>query len=108
MIPVNKNLWSPSFIFLLAGWGHLILAFLFYCVDVEGWWSGAPFRYLGANSLAVYVTSELLSDQFPFRMYFTEKNWVSHTEALGSNLLGIASLCVIARYWNLIGFTWNV
>ena len=109
IIPVNKNLWSPSFIALLSGWGHLILTFLFYVVDVNGWWSGAPFRYLGENSLPVYLVSELLDGQFPLRTYFTKSgNWVSHTEALGSNLLGIAALCVLARYWNLTGFSWNV
>ena len=111
-IPVSKNLWSPSFILLLAGFGHLNLALLFNVVDVAKAWSGAPFRYVGKNSLATYVTSELLSDNFPLKTYLfgatAAAGWVSHADALFSNILGICSLLAAARYWHLTGFSWNV
>ena len=111
-IPVSKNLWSPSFILLLAGFGHLNLALLFNIVDVAKAWSGAPFRYVGKNSLATYMTSELLSDQFPLKTFLfgatAAAGWVSHADALFSNVLGICSLLAAARYWHLTGFQWNV
>ena len=111
-IPVNKNLWSPSFILLLAGFGHLNLALLFNVVDVRKAWSGAPFRYVGKNSLATYVVSEVCSDNFPLKIFVwgaTERaGWISHSEALLSNVVGICSLLTAARYWHLTGFSWSV
>lgn len=50
-LPINKNLWSPSFVFVLAGWGYLKLAFHYLLVDVHKVWTGAPFRYVGTNSI---------------------------------------------------------
>ena len=109
---MSKNLWSPSFILLLAGFGHLNLALLFNVVDVQRLWSGAPFRYMGKNSLATYVVSELLGDNLPLRVYIfgasAKVGWVSHSEALLSNAIGICSLLAAARYWHLTGFSWNV
>lgn len=33
--PVNKNLWSPSFVILMAGGGNIVLALLYYLVDMQ-------------------------------------------------------------------------
>jgi heparan-alpha-glucosaminide N-acetyltransferase len=49
IIPVNKNLWSPSFVFLAAGAGLVGLSCCYVLVDLYKWWSGAPFLYLGMN-----------------------------------------------------------
>jgi predicted acyltransferase len=108
-IPVAKNMWSPSFILLLAGFGHLNLAFLFNVVDAQKLWSGSPFVYVGKNSLATYVVSELLSDNFPLKMHLWAKDgWVSHGDAMLSNTVGICSLLALARYWHLTGFSFSV
>jgi len=108
-IPVSKNLWSPSFILLLAGFGHLNLAFLFNVVDAQKLWSGSPFVYVGKNSLATYVVSELLSNNFPLVMCLWAKDrWVSHADAMLSNTVGICSLLALARYWHLTGFSFSV
>ncbi len=37
-----------------------MLALFYLVVDVFGWLSGAPFRYVGMNSIVVYVGSEIL------------------------------------------------
>jgi heparan-alpha-glucosaminide N-acetyltransferase len=34
-IPVNKNLWSPSFALLLAGFGYFCLTFMFLMVAIR-------------------------------------------------------------------------
>ena len=108
-IPVNKNLWSPSFVLLLAGFANASLAGLFWVVDVWRAWSGAPFRFVGANSLAVYLTSELLSDQVPFEFAFNDaKGWTSHSEALVSNTLTVLTLLTLARVWHLQKWSWAV
>ena len=44
LIPVNKNLWSTSFVLVCGGGGCWILAALYMIVDEREWWDGAPFR----------------------------------------------------------------
>lgn len=60
--PINKNLWSPSFVVLTTGWA--LIAFFLLHVSIERWGSGrwaVPFVALGKNALAVFVFSELLA-----------------------------------------------
>ena len=49
LIPINKNLWSTSYVLLMAGSGFIGLGICYIFVDVWGIWSGAPFKYLGVD-----------------------------------------------------------
>ncbi|KAF5885896.1 heparan-alpha-glucosaminide N-acetyltransferase-like, partial [Clarias magur] len=44
-IPVNKNLWSLSYVTTLSCFAFVLLLLCYYTVDVRRWWSGAPFFY---------------------------------------------------------------
>jgi heparan-alpha-glucosaminide N-acetyltransferase len=65
-IPINKNLWSMSFIFALSGFGFIVLSFMYMLVDVKKVWSGAPVVFLGLNSIGVYCGHEILHRFAPF------------------------------------------
>lgn len=58
-IPINKALWTPSYVILSTGMGLLCLAMLSYVLDEKQWraWS-APFIVFGANALLFYVGSQ--------------------------------------------------
>ena len=71
-------------------------------------WDGTPFRFVGQTSLAVYLTSELLSDQVPLKMYWHQDGPASHAEALLRDLTCVVVLLVLARAWHLQGFFWSV
>ena len=43
-IPVNKNLWSTSFVLVCGGGGFWVLSILYLVVDEWKLWDGAPFR----------------------------------------------------------------
>jgi predicted acyltransferase len=62
LFPVNKNLWSPSFVLLTGGLAAALFGLTWWAVDVRGvrWWTG-PFVTYGKNAIAVYVGSEILS-----------------------------------------------
>ncbi len=62
LFPVNKNLWSPSFVLLTAGLGSALFGLTWWIVDVRGvrGWTG-PFVTYGKNAIAVYVGSEVLA-----------------------------------------------
>ena len=66
VMPINKNLWSVSFIFLLSGGAFILLTLIYILVDYYKWWSGNPFIYVGMNSIVVYMGSELFQGRFPF------------------------------------------
>ncbi|XP_064615262.1 heparan-alpha-glucosaminide N-acetyltransferase-like isoform X2 [Liolophura sinensis] len=64
-IPINKNLWSLSFVLLLAGFAFFLLTMCYLTIDVWKIWSGAPFFYPGMNSIMIYLGHELLKYHFP-------------------------------------------
>ena len=60
-IPINKPLWSVSYVFYAAGWTSFVLAILIYLIDYKGWEKPFfPFKALGMNALALFVLSGLL------------------------------------------------
>ena len=60
-IPINKSLWSASYVFHAGGWAMLVLAFLIYLIDIKGVEKPFfPFKALGMNALTLFVLSGLL------------------------------------------------
>jgi heparan-alpha-glucosaminide N-acetyltransferase len=65
LMPLNKRLWSISFVFLTSGITGLSLAFVTFFIDVLGKRYAkygkiinkitTPFLWLGMNPLAIYV-----------------------------------------------------
>ncbi|XP_076868848.1 heparan-alpha-glucosaminide N-acetyltransferase [Brachyhypopomus gauderio] len=94
-IPINKNLWSLSYVTTLSCFAFVVLLVMFYAVDVRKWWSGTPFIYPGMNSILVYVGHEVFEDYFPFSWKMA--NSQSHAEHLLQNLLATS-------IWVLISF----
>jgi heparan-alpha-glucosaminide N-acetyltransferase len=92
-IPINKNLWSTSFILVNAGGGLVCLSLTYALVDVLKVWTGAPFRYAGLNSILIYSGSELFGGFFPFS-YMT--NYTNHGDFLQTNIAGVVSWLVVA------------
>jgi predicted acyltransferase len=58
--PINKQLWTSSYVVLTSGIAMLVLALLVFVVDVRGRRSFVePLRIYGLNALAIYVVSWL-------------------------------------------------
>ena len=57
--PVNKALWTSSYMVLTAGMALELLAICYWLVDIKGYEGWAkPFLVFGTNALAVYFLSE--------------------------------------------------
>ncbi|XP_067278614.1 heparan-alpha-glucosaminide N-acetyltransferase isoform X3 [Pseudorasbora parva] len=93
-IPVNKNLWSLSYVTCMGCMSFLLLGVMYIIVDVKEWWGGQPFIYPGMNSIFVYVGHSLLGFYFPFswEMRFQDSHW----EKLFQNMWGTALWVFIA------------
>ena len=56
--PINKSLWTSSYVLLTSGLAALALAACYWAVDVHGWRRGLrPFVVMGTNALALFVVS---------------------------------------------------
>ena len=58
--PINKRLWTSSFVLFMAGMALLLLAICYWLVDIKQWrrWT-MPFLVYGANAIAAYVFASL-------------------------------------------------
>jgi predicted acyltransferase len=65
--PLNKKMWTSSFVLVTAGWSLLLFALFFWVIEVRGagkkglskglvW----PWLVFGSNAIAAYMVSELL------------------------------------------------
>ncbi|RRQ50115.1 DUF1624 domain-containing protein [Maribacter algicola] len=61
VFPINKALWTSSFVLVTAGWANLILALIYYLTDVKQIKFGSIFRYAGANAIIIYFLSSFIA-----------------------------------------------
>lgn len=58
--PLNKSLWTSSYVVYTGGLALLFLAFCYWLIDVQKstWWI-KPFHIYGTNAIAVFFLSSL-------------------------------------------------
>ena len=64
--PLNKKLWTSSYVLVAAGISLGLFALLYWAIEVKGWrgkWTWAPV-VLGSNAIVAYMVSELLPAPF--------------------------------------------
>lgn len=92
-IPINKNLWSLSFVLILAGLAFVILTILYLLVDVSKSFTGEPFLWLGMNSIIIYVGHEACGRAFPVQ-FQVEQN--THAQLIAMHLYGVIFWTIVA------------
>lgn len=61
-VPVNKKVWSPTFVLTTCGMASSLLAMLIWVIDVKGKRGFTqPFLVFGVNPLFLYVVSDVLA-----------------------------------------------
>jgi heparan-alpha-glucosaminide N-acetyltransferase len=101
VMPVNKNLWSTSFILVCGGLGMIGLSLCYIPIDIYHVWSGAPFIYLGMNSILFYMAHQLLQGYFPFQYQIYHEN---HNSEMLCDCMGVIAWMLIAYYFYRIKF----
>lgn len=77
-MPINKNLWSVSFIFATGSLAYLMLIICYLTIDVWKIWSGSPFYWAGMNAIVLYLGHELLAQKFPVHWQSSHNNHWNH------------------------------
>ena len=60
--PINKNLWTSSYVLVAAGYSLALMTFTFWAAEQKQWRTGWTWIWLvfGSNAIAAYMFSELL------------------------------------------------
>lgn len=100
--PINKNLWSSSYVVLAAGCSSILLAFFYYIIDVQQLkkWC-MPFVWMGCNSILIYMAAHGVinfeaTSQFLFGGFFNLLPATWHSALLWT---GVAVLQFILLYF---------
>ncbi len=59
--PINKAIWSSTFVLVTSGWATLILAIIYYLKDSKKLKFGTIFKYVGMNAITIYFLSSLIT-----------------------------------------------
>ncbi|KAJ0179210.1 hypothetical protein K1T71_004922 [Dendrolimus kikuchii] len=95
VVPINKNLWSMSFVLVTSACCLVLLSFCYTITDAWRIWGGGPFRAPGLNAIALYVGHSLCAHLFPF--HWRVPNMNTHTLKLVEAVWGTALWVIIAH-----------
>jgi predicted acyltransferase len=61
--PINKNLWTSTFVLFTGGLAMLLFAASYWVIDLRGWqrW-GQPFLVFGRNAILAYALAAIVSE----------------------------------------------
>ncbi len=80
--PINKALWTSSYVLYSAGFGALLFAIIYWLLDVKHFTFGSkPFVIFGKNAISIYVLSGLLAKSL---YLFSVTNSQGNEQTLGS------------------------
>ena len=114
VFPINKTLWTSSYVFYTSGWAIIGLAFLIWIIDIHKKSKYfRPFLVFGVNPLFAYVFAELwasiISSLIKFQYegsMFSLKSWVFSEifAPLFGNMNGSLtySIFVMFFYWSIL------
>ena len=97
VFPINKNLWTSSFVLVAGGLTLILLAVFYYVIDVRKFKSWAfPFVIIGLNPITIYMCQRGLID-FSSTADFLFGGIISIAGPQGQLLLG--ALAYFAVSW---------
>ncbi len=112
VLPVNKNLWSSSFVIAAGGISLILLGFFHWLIEARGWVAPAFFFIvIGMNAIAIYVATEGAID-FPHTSHFLFSGAINAAVPASAqawrdvlNVVGaivVEWLCLLFLWWNRI------
>ena len=70
-LPINKMLWSSTFVCAVGSYSLAMMAMFYYIIDVRGWqkWT-LVFRVVGMNSITIYLAQRIINMGGPNKFLF--------------------------------------
>jgi len=102
--PINKNLWSSSFVMQTVGFSLLLFALFYYIIDVLGYKKWAFFfQVIGVNSILIYLSDKFIAWEFTAKKLF---EWLYFWSGESGSMLG-AALSVLVLKWLFLRFLYQ-
>ena len=104
VFPINKNLWTSSFVLQVGGFSLLLLALFYYIIDVKGIKRWAFFfSVIGMNSILIYMSGRFISWRYTTEALF---KWLIQLSGDPWGLF-VFALCYLAVKWTFLYFTYR-
>ncbi len=102
--PINKNLWTSSFVLTVGGISLLLLALFYYIIDVLGYvkWSFF-FRVIGMNSILIYMSGKFIDWQYSTNGFF---KWLGQWAGNPYNAV-VMAICFVLVKWAFLYFMYK-
>ena len=102
--PINKNLWSSSFVLQVGGLSLILLALFYYLIDVLGYKRWAFFfKVIGMNSILIYISGQFINWPYTTDSLFA---WLGELAGDPYNIV-IMAICVLAVKWLFLYFMYK-
>jgi predicted acyltransferase len=104
VFPINKNLWTSSFVLHAGGFSLLLLALFYYVIDVLGYKKWAFFfTVIGMNSILIYMSSRVINWNYARDGFF---QWLG--QLVGSPYGAFVMVfCFLAVKWAFLYFLYK-
>lgn len=103
-VPINKPLWSSSYVLFAGGISFLLFALFYYLIEVRGWRTWAfYFKVIGLNSITIYMFQKIVDLKKVTRFFFggiaglLPGDWGNLVLAVGYLLVCFAILLFLYR-----------
>ena len=104
VFPINKNLWTSSFVLQAGGLSLLLLAAFYYIIDGLGYKKWAFFfTVIGMNSILIYMSSRFINWTFTTKGFF---EWAGQLVGDPWNEL-VMVFCFLAVKWAFLYFMYK-
>ncbi len=102
--PINKNLWSSSFVLHTVGFSLLLMSLFYWIIDVKGYQRWASFfKVIGMNSILIYMSGKVISWSFANKGIF---QWVGDLIGDPYNAVAMAITAVLLK-WVFLRFLYQ-
>jgi len=102
--PINKNLWSSSFVLHVGGLSLLLLSLFYYIIDVLGYKRWAYFfKVIGMNSILIYISGTFIDWGYTTNGFF---GWLGKLAGDPFNAV-IMAICLVMIKWVFLYFLYK-
>jgi predicted acyltransferase len=102
--PINKNLWTSSFVLNVGGYSLLLLSLFYYVIDVLGYQKWAfYFKVIGMNSILIYMSGRFINWEYTTNGFF---KWFGQLISDPYNAV-VMAICFVMVKWAFLYFMYK-
>jgi predicted acyltransferase len=102
--PINKNLWTSSFVLQVGGLSLLFLSLFYYIIDVRGYKNWAFFfKVIGMNSILIYMSGLFIDWEYTTNAFF---KWLGQLVGDPYNIV-VMAICYVMIKWIFLYFMYK-